>query len=265
MSKERHTLAHPSQICIVVGMAVGLIGSFLIAILLGTGYGFGLVLHLVLAGLAGWMLAIRCTENGDELFGIVGFFYTPQRHERLAEAAGRLGDTAKAQVEKVAEAARRLPEQAAGTADSPRPGSHGPDGRSPDAIAPSRSPSTATAGDPLPKDDAPMEQVAPAPAGEPAEGVQPPLLDAPRGDPDDLTRISGVGAKLATMLNESGIWHFAQIATWSDDEIDWIDNHIGAFRGRARRDDWVGQARALAGGGEAPAATSPDDGSSDRG
>lgn len=67
---------------------------------------------------------------------------------------------------------------------------------------------------------------------------------------DDLTRIKGLGPKLATMLGEQGISSFAQIADWSDSDIDRIDATLGRFQGRIRRDSWVEQAKLLAAGDE---------------
>lgn len=61
---------------------------------------------------------------------------------------------------------------------------------------------------------------------------------------DDLKRISGVGPKLEQVLNGRGIKRFADIAAWSDADIERIDGELG-FEGRIRRDDWVGQAKAL--------------------
>ncbi|NTF41639.1 5' DNA nuclease [Rhizobium rhizogenes] len=61
---------------------------------------------------------------------------------------------------------------------------------------------------------------------------------------DDLKRISGVGPKLEQVLNGRGIQRFADIAAWSDADIVRIDAELG-FDGRIRRDDWVGQAKAL--------------------
>lgn len=68
---------------------------------------------------------------------------------------------------------------------------------------------------------------------------------------DDLTRIKGLGPKLAATLNDLGVSRFDQIAGWSDADIDRIDAQLGRFRGRIRRDDWVGQARLLSAGDEA--------------
>jgi NADH-quinone oxidoreductase subunit E len=86
-----------------------------------------------------------------------------------------------------------------------------------------------------------------APAAEPA-AARPPGLAAPRGGaPDDLTRIKGIGPKLAALLHDLGIFHFDQIAAWTPAELAWIDAHLEGFRGRATRDGWVAQAQALAG------------------
>lgn len=65
---------------------------------------------------------------------------------------------------------------------------------------------------------------------------------------DDLTRIKGLGPKLAVTLGELGVDSFAQIAGWSDADIDRIDSQLGRFAGRIRRDSWVEQAKYLAAG-----------------
>lgn len=65
---------------------------------------------------------------------------------------------------------------------------------------------------------------------------------------DDLTRLKGVGPKLAVLLHELGVTSFSQIAAWDEAEIDRIDARLGRFQGRIRRDDWTGQARLLAEG-----------------
>ena len=83
------------------------------------------------------------------------------------------------------------------------------------------------------------------PAVEP--GTPPPTMEGPRkGQADDLKRISGVGPKLEKLLNDMGFYHFDQIAAWTGDEIAWVDAKLEGFKGRATRDDWVGQAQELA-------------------
>jgi len=70
---------------------------------------------------------------------------------------------------------------------------------------------------------------------------------APEGG-DDLTRIKGLGPKLAEQLHALGVTSFAQIAAWDEAEIDRIDARLGRFQGRIRCDDWPAQARLLAAG-----------------
>ncbi|MDE2403843.1 MAG: hypothetical protein KGM17_03890 [Sphingomonadales bacterium] len=71
--------------------------------------------------------------------------------------------------------------------------------------------------------------------------------EAPPAAPaDDLTRIKGLGPKLATRLAELGVTSFAQIAAWDGADLARIDGQLGAFAGRPARDQWVEQARFLA-------------------
>lgn len=65
---------------------------------------------------------------------------------------------------------------------------------------------------------------------------------------DDLTRIKGLGPKLAATLSDLGIVRFDQIAAWREADIDRIDAQLGRFQGRIRRDSWVEQAALLAAG-----------------
>lgn len=67
---------------------------------------------------------------------------------------------------------------------------------------------------------------------------------------DDLKEIKGVGPKLEKLLRKQGVTRFAQIAEWGEDEKDRFAELIGRMGGRIRSDDWVGQARTLAQGGE---------------
>lgn len=72
-----------------------------------------------------------------------------------------------------------------------------------------------------------------------------PFTTAPDGEPDDLKRISGVGPKLESLLNEQGITTFAQLAELTEDQVDQLQARLTQFPGRIRRDDWVAQARRL--------------------
>lgn len=82
-------------------------------------------------------------------------------------------------------------------------------------------------------------------------GLVPPItLASPKGKADDLTRIKGIGPKLRARLNELGIFHFKQIADWSDTEALWVDEFL-AFKGRVARENWITQARVLSANGSA--------------
>ncbi|MCB2077205.1 MAG: hypothetical protein KDE55_05835 [Novosphingobium sp.] len=87
-------------------------------------------------------------------------------------------------------------------------------------------------------------QPAPLPTQEPPA----PAPAEPEGEADDLRRIKGLGPKLATLLQSLGVTTYAQIAAWSEEDIDRIDAQLGAFAGRPRRDNWVEQARLLSAG-----------------
>lgn len=86
------------------------------------------------------------------------------------------------------------------------------------------------------------EPVIPAPDPTPAP--------APFGT-DDLSRIKGVGPKLVALLSELGVTTFAQIAAWSEEDINRVDAQLGRFAGRISRDQWVEQAKLLGAGDEA--------------
>jgi predicted flap endonuclease-1-like 5' DNA nuclease len=77
---------------------------------------------------------------------------------------------------------------------------------------------------------------------------QPKGIASPRGGtPDDLQQISGVGPKIETTLHRLGIFHFDQVAEWTMEEAQWVDDHL-KFKGRIARDEWIKQARQLASG-----------------
>ncbi len=94
-----------------------------------------------------------------------------------------------------------------------------------------------------------IDAASPAPTAE-AEPAPEPVAAQSGSSRDDLTRIKGLGPKLATMLQEQGITRFADIAAWSDADIDRIDAQLGRFQGRIRRDAWIEQAKLLSSGDE---------------
>jgi predicted flap endonuclease-1-like 5' DNA nuclease len=73
-------------------------------------------------------------------------------------------------------------------------------------------------------------------------------IPAAVGDPDSLLQIKGIGPKLNTLLIGLGITRFDQIAAWGAAEIDKVDDHLGTFKNRITRDNWIEQAGLLARG-----------------
>jgi len=73
---------------------------------------------------------------------------------------------------------------------------------------------------------------------------KPESLERPDEDHDDLTRIDGVDAETAKMLNALGIWHFHQIAAWTRENTSWMNAYFQA-ENRIEDQEWVSQAGAL--------------------
>jgi small subunit ribosomal protein S2 len=70
------------------------------------------------------------------------------------------------------------------------------------------------------------------------------LLAAPRGAPDDLAKLNGVGPQLIKKLNDAGIFHYWQLAAMTPADVEKVDADL-KLNGRIARDGWVDQARAL--------------------
>jgi small subunit ribosomal protein S2 len=102
--------------------------------------------------------------------------------------------------------------------------------------------------------EAPLAEVLPEPsapveAGETGETVHSStdefqLLSAPRGAPDDLNKIPGVGPQIVKKLNEHGVFHYWQLAAMTDDDSKKLDADL-RFNGRIVRDKWADAAKAL--------------------
>lgn len=69
-----------------------------------------------------------------------------------------------------------------------------------------------------------------------------PDIPGPKGPPDNLQLLKGVGPKLAAQLNEFGITRYDQLAGLTDNEVALLDRRMGAFEGRIARDRLVEQA-----------------------
>ncbi len=76
-------------------------------------------------------------------------------------------------------------------------------------------------------------------------GQKPELLSEPRnGEKDKLTDIKGIGPKVEEKLNASGIYHFGQIANWTEENMIWLEAHT-LFASRAKKEAWVIESKAL--------------------
>ena len=72
------------------------------------------------------------------------------------------------------------------------------------------------------------------------QGVQ----DSDDLEADDLQVIKGIGPKIAAKLERLGIRRFEQIAGWSPEDIERVNEKL-RFKGRIEREKWIPQARAL--------------------
>jgi small subunit ribosomal protein S2 len=69
-------------------------------------------------------------------------------------------------------------------------------------------------------------------------------LAEPQGEKDDLKKIRGITKANEKKLNERGIFHFWQIASFTQDNLDEIDRLLHG-NGQIAKGDWVDQAREL--------------------
>lgn len=204
----------------------------------------GLVVFLVSIWLFGWGFFVSLVLGVAVLVGL-GVFVT--RNYCGADATGRTAPAATAQ-----------PPAGGGASDTKPAASTQPQPTG--VVPPAADPETERERDRSPEVPLSATPEADKAAAGPGKGARsdasqdpatgrPDLLDAPRGEPDDLKRIKGVGPKLEEKLHGMGIYHYSQIAAWSEAEIAWVDDQLN-FRGRIERDGWIEQAKTLAAGGE---------------
>ena len=86
---------------------------------------------------------------------------------------------------------------------------------------------------------------APLPADAPARGA---WLGS--GKPDDLARIRGIDAPLATQLGEVGITSYGDVERLSDADAADLERRLALREGTIARDEWREQARMLDAGRE---------------
>jgi small subunit ribosomal protein S2 len=73
------------------------------------------------------------------------------------------------------------------------------------------------------------------------------LLTTPRGAPDDLAKLPGIGPQIVKKLNDAGIYHYWQIAAMTPENATKIDHDL-KLAGRIERDGWIDLARGLVAG-----------------
>ena len=83
-----------------------------------------------------------------------------------------------------------------------------------------------------------------------ARGDIDPKTSAPivRAIEDDLKRVRGIGVIIENKLKGMGVTKYAQIAAWTQADIDKMSTTLD-FKGRIERENWVEQAKILAPGG----------------
>ena len=69
-------------------------------------------------------------------------------------------------------------------------------------------------------------------------------IEGPRGEPDDLKRISGISPKIEQRLNDIGVYHFWQLADLDADSSAAIERQL-RLKGVVEQGGWVAQAKKL--------------------
>lgn len=89
-----------------------------------------------------------------------------------------------------------------------------------------------------------------APAKAAPKAEKPAAKAAPKAKAgnDDLTQLNGVGPAFAKKLNEAGVTGFAQVAAWTDADLEALDAEIPGVKAKAESGEWVKQAKELAKG-----------------
>ena len=97
--------------------------------------------------------------------------------------------------------------------------------------------------------DSQSELVPPPAAAEPpataaSKRPSPPRVPTDNGQ-DDLQRIRGIGPVLEHKLHQFGIHRYAQIASWTREDVRTMSERLPGFRNRIVRDRWTAAARRL--------------------
>ncbi|MCH8488352.1 MAG: 50S ribosomal protein L21 [Oceanicaulis sp.] len=94
----------------------------------------------------------------------------------------------------------------------------------------------------------PAPDAAPAkPAKAEAKPAKAPAKAKAAAGADDLTQLNGVGPAYAKKLAEAGVTTFAQVAAWTEADLDRLDGEIAGVKAKAESGGWIAQAKELAG------------------
>ncbi|MFU8864867.1 MAG: hypothetical protein ACNA7O_13210 [Rhodobacterales bacterium] len=235
------------------------------------GAGAGFLAFLVLLFLRDWSF-LQAVFGAGVIFLVVGGFLAfvmCRPLPSLGEIQAGMGEMADPVTPAQRSAASDVTTPAPEAAPAPAPSAQAAAAAAPAAITPAaeaeaKAETAAQAAPaptptPTPTPAAPASAATPAAAPEAAPasgaetetpvGTKPATLQAARGgQPDDLKQIKGVGPKMESMLHGMGFFHFDQVAAWTPSELAWVDENLTGFKGRASRDNWVAQAKALARG-----------------
>ncbi len=85
------------------------------------------------------------------------------------------------------------------------------------------------------------------PAADTQEAKIQKLADAAPAQADDISLIGGIGPKILKGLTDMGVTTFAQIASWTDADVERIETELKQ-KGRVAREEWIEQAKELMAG-----------------
>lgn len=71
-----------------------------------------------------------------------------------------------------------------------------------------------------------------------------PVYEKAPSETDDLKAIEGVSKKIEGELNRIGVYTYAQISNWTDEQVAEVDQRLG-LNGRVAKENWVAQAAQL--------------------
>ncbi len=91
------------------------------------------------------------------------------------------------------------------------------------------------------------KKAAPAKAAAPTKAKAEKAAPAATAGADDLKELSGVGPALEKKLHAAGVTTFAQVAAWTDADVEDFGEKL-SFKGRIEREGWIDQAKKLAKG-----------------